>query len=92
MADVRFVHNSSGYIALMKSGAMRGVLRGYAEGIEAAAESAIAGDKGTPLASAPYAAFDFDGRDRAGVRVQTHNPHADYAERKHGHLQNAAGV
>lgn len=92
MADARFIPNSSGYVSLMKSSAMRGVLEGYADGVLASAESSISEDKGTPLEEAPYAAFEFEGRDRAGVRVQTHNKHADYAERKHGHLQNAAGV
>lgn len=92
MANVRFEHSSAGYTALMKSGAMRSVLRGFADGIEGAASSAISEDKGTPLAPDPYAVFEFEGKDRAGVRVQTHNPHADYAERKYGILQNAAGV
>ena len=92
MADVRFEHSSAGYTALMKSGAMRSVLRSYADGIEGAASAAISEDKGTPLTPSPYASFEFDAKDRAGVRVQTHNPHADYAERKYGILQGAAGV
>ena len=92
MADVEFIHSSAGYTALMKSSAMRGILEGYAESIESSANAAIAPDKGDPLGLPAYASFGFEARDRAGVRVQTHNPHADYAERKHGHLQNAAGV
>lgn len=92
MADVTFIHNSAGYVELMKSGAMRGVLKGYGSAIQGAAEGALSEDKGTPLESAPYTMHEFTGRDRAGVRVQTHNRHADYAELKHGILQGAAGV
>ena len=93
MADISFEHDSAGYVSLMKSGEMRAVLQGYADGIAASASSAMAPDSfDPPLSRAPYYAFDFTGRDRAGVRVQTNNPHARLAEAKHGHLQSAAGV
>lgn len=92
MADIKFVHDSGGYIDLMKSGAMKGVLMSYAEGIHASASGALSGDKGTPLEKEPYTVREFEGRDRAGVRVQTNNPHAEYAEVKHGILKGAAGV
>lgn len=92
MANVVFEHSSAGYRELMKSQAMRATLMGYAEEIKRGAEDAISPDKGEPLYEEPYSTFEFEARDRAAVRVQTHNPHADYAERKHGHLQNAAGV
>lgn len=93
MADVRFEHSSAGYVELMKSGEMQGVLRGYASEIQSSASNAISADKWSePLYEPPYATYDFMGKDRAGVRVQTNNPHAKLAERKHGILQNAAGV
>lgn len=92
MGDVRFEHSSAGYVELMKSAGMRGILKEYASGIESAAEGSMSDDKGTPLANAPYKSVDFEGRDRAGVRVQTNNPHARNAEAKYGFLQNAAGV
>ena len=92
MADVKFVHSSGGYIALMQSGEMRGVLHEYADGIYGAANGAISEDKGTPLNDPPYAMHDFSTSERAGVRISTANDHSIYAEAKHGHLQNAAGV
>ena len=92
MGSFRFEHSSSGYVALMKSGAMRSVLHTYADEIEGTASEMLSEDKGTKFELDPYASFDFTGNDRAGVRVQTHNPHASYAERKHGILQAAAGV
>ena len=92
MGSVKFVHSSAGYVELMKSGEMRGVLQSYASGILGAASGSISEDKGTPFNSDPYVSRDFEGRDRAGVRIQTNNRHADYAERIHGHLQGAAGV
>ena len=93
MADVRFEHSIAGYVSLMKSGEMREVLHGYADGISDAATSAMHPDRyDPPLERAPYYAFDFEGRDRAGVRVQTNNPHARAAEAKYELLKNAAGV
>ena len=93
MADVRFIHSSAGYTSLMKSGAMRDVFHGYAGEIEGSANASIAPDSFTPpLDRKPYQSYDFTTSERAGVRIQTNNPHARLAERKHGHLQNAAGV
>ena len=93
MADVRFEHSSAGYVSLMKSGEMHGVLHSYADGITASANAAIHPDRfSPPLEKAAYAEFDFEGRDRAGVRIQTNNPHASLAEAQYGPLQNAAGV
>lgn len=93
MADVRFEHSSAGYVSLMKSGEMRGVLHSYAEGITALANAMIRPDRYTPpLDKEAYAEFDFEGKDRAGVRIQTNNPHARLAEAQYGPLQNAAGV
>ena len=93
MAEVRFEHSSSGYTSLMKSGEMKGVLHGYADGIAAAANAAMHEDKfNPPLERSPYYAFDFNTSERAGVRIQTNNPHARLAEAQYGPLQNAAGV
>lgn len=92
MADIRFIPDSAGYISLMKSGETRGVLHEYADAIEGAATAALAPDKGTPLVDAPYVVHDFSTSERAGVRITAANDHSIYAERKHGHLQNAAGV
>lgn len=92
MADVKFIHSSAGYVELMKSGEMRETLGGYAQGIYDAATGALSPDKGTPLDNEPYAMRSFETAERAGVRVQTNNVHARYAEAKNGILQNAAGV
>lgn len=92
MAKVTFIHSSAGYISLMKSGAMRGVLHGYSDAIDAAANGAMSPDKGTPLDKAPYRSADFTTSERAGVRIQTNNPHGRAAEAKYGYLQSAAGV
>ena len=92
MGDATFIHDSAGYVELMKSDAMRSVLRGYGEGILSTASGSISEDKGTPLKDDPYEMHDFTGRDRAGVRISTTNDHSIYAEAKHGHLQSAAGV
>jgi hypothetical protein len=92
MGDVEFVHSSAGYVALMQSGEMQAVLQSYANGIYSAASGTISSDKGTPLDKAPYLMQSFMGHDRAGVRVQTNNPHARYAEAKYGILQGSAGV
>lgn len=92
MADVKFVHSSAGYIELMKSGAMSGVLHSYSDAIESAANGAMAPDRYGELYNPAYVSHDFQTSERAGVRIQTANPHAVAAERVHGHLQNAAGV
>lgn len=92
MAKVEFVHNPGGYFEVMKSGDMRELLKEQASSIKGSAESTISEDKGTPLDLEPYSMHEFTTSERAGVRVQTSNPHAFYAEAKHGILQNAAGV
>ena len=93
MADVRFEHSSAGYVSLMKSGEMREVLYDYANQIRDAANEAMHEDKFEPeLSRSPYYAFDFQTSERAGVRIQTNNPHARLAEAKYGPLQSAAGV
>jgi len=93
MADVEFIHSSAGYISLMKSGAVRGELHSYANHITSAATAGMHPDKFSPeLSRAPYYAFDFETSERAGVRIQTNNPHARKAEAAYGPLQNAAGV
>lgn len=92
MVEVHFEHDPAGYFSLMKSGAMRGVLHTHADGILSSATGALSPDKGTPLDAEPYVSRDFTTSERAGVRIQTNNVHARYAEAKHGILQGAAGV
>lgn len=89
---MRFEKDPRGYFELMKSDPMVAALHEHSDSIEANANAMIAPDKGQPLHQAPYASFDVQSSTRAMVRVQTHNRHADYAERKHGILQSAAGV
>ena len=93
MADVRFEHSSAGYISLMQSDAMRGVLHEYSDAIESECNGAVESSGGSGgFNNPPYASFDFETSERAGVRIQTYNAKADYLEREYGFLQAMAGV
>ena len=98
MGNAKFERNSPGYIELMKSNNMRDVLRKHGRKIADDAEESISPGGN----EANYYVRDFTGKDRAGVRVGTivgvdprtgeFTSHAYWAELKHGHLKNAAGV